>query len=145
MKKTILSLLVTLFAVVANAQGFGGPMNPEDMAKFQTERVKEACTLNDDQYKAIYDIYLEQSKKMQEQMQSAQQGGNGMPRFDREAMKKQREEMNAKIKTILTEEQYAKYEEMQKQQRQRFGGGRHGGPRPEGGRPDGPGPDGPRD
>jgi len=133
MKKIILSLLVTLFAVAANAQGFGGPMNPEDMAKFQAERVKETCATNDDQYKAIYNIYLEQSKKMMEMMQSAQQGGNGMPHFDREAMQKQHEETNAKIKAILTAEQYAKYEEMQKQQRQRFGGGgRPGGPRPEG-------------
>lgn len=123
MKKIILSIIVTLFALVVNAQGFGGPMNPEDMAKHQAARVKETCGTNDEQYKAVYTVYLESSKKMMEAMQS----GEG---FNPETMQKRMEETNAKIKAILTPEQYVKYEEMQKKMRERFRqGGGFGGPR----------------
>ncbi len=126
MKKIILSLIVALSAVAANAQGFG-PMNPEDMAKFQAERVKETCATTDDQYKALYTLYLEQSKKMMEEMEANRSQG-GQP-FNMEAIRKRMEETDKKIKAILNEEQYAKYEEMQKQMRSRFGGGGPGGPR----------------
>lgn len=128
MKKIILTLIVALCAVVANAQGFR-QMNPEDMAKRQAERIKETCGINDEQYAKIYDLYLAQSKQTQAMMDSLRaQANNGgeRPRFDREAMQKRQDEMNAKIKAVLTEEQYAKYEEMQKQMRERRG---QGGPR----------------
>lgn len=132
MKKFILSLIVALVTLGASAQGQGPRQwNPEDMAKRQAERIKTACGINDDQYTALYNLYLDQSKKQMAQMDSLRALGNNggeRPRFNREEMQKRREEMNAKIKAILTEEQYAKYEEMQQQQRQRGFGGQ-GGPR----------------
>lgn len=127
MKKIILSLIIALSALVANAQGQGfRQMNPEDMAKRQTERVKEACGINEEQYAKIYDLYLAQQKQAQAMMDSLRaQANNGgeRPRFNREAMQKRQDELNAKLKEVLTEEQYAKYEEMQKQMRQRRGQG----------------------
>ena len=133
MKKIIFSLILALVTVGANAQGFGGgrqQRNPEDMAKRQVERIKEACSLTDDQYNQIYNFYLAQSKQQQAEMDSIMKAnGNdqsGRPRFNREDMEKRRQATNEKIKSILTEEQYAKYEELQKQQRERRG---QGGPR----------------
>lgn len=131
MKKLLFLLILALVTIGANAQGQGGPrqFKPEDMAKRQAERVKEVCSTNDEQYKAIYELYLAQSKKMTAQMDSIRALGNngGQMRFNPEEMQKRQEEMNAKIKEILTEEQYAKYEEMQKQRQRGFGGPR--GPR----------------
>lgn len=130
MKKIILSLLLVLATLGANAQGFGGrQMNPEDMAKRQAERIKEACGINDDQYKAIYEYFLDSSKKQIAQMDSIRNAGGqgGFPRMSREDMEKRRQAQTDKIKSILTEEQFAKYEEMQKQMMQRFGQGRGNG------------------
>lgn len=122
MKKLIFSLLLALVAVGANAQGFGGGqfrMNPEDMAKHQADRVKEACSTTDDQYKQIYELYLAQSVQMDSIMKAGMQGGD-RPRFDREKMMANRNAMNEKIKAILTPEQYAKYEEQQKHMMERM-------------------------
>lgn len=124
MKKIILSLLIALTSLAVNAQGQGPRQwNPEDMAKRQVERIKETCGISDEQYTAIYNLYLAQSKKQKAEMDSIMAAG-GMnqgqgPRFDREAMQKRREAMNAEVKKILTAEQYAKYEEMQQQMRNR--------------------------
>lgn len=135
MKKLLFLLTLAFVTLGANAQGQGFPrFNPEDMAKRQAERVKETCRTNDEQYKAIYDLYLAQSKKQIAMMDSIRalgnNGGQGMP-FNREEMQKRQEEMNAKIKAVLTDEQYTKYEEMQKQRQRGFGG-------PGGGMPGGP-------
>jgi len=109
MKKLALLLIaVFVIAVVGKAQpggGMGG--TPEERAKRQTDQIKEAVGLNADQEKKVYDLNLENGKKMTEMMQANQGGGmEGM----REAMTKSREEMTAKIKGILTAEQFTKYE-----------------------------------
>lgn len=127
MKKIILAALVMLTSVAAMAQM--PQFTPEDMATRQATQIKEACKINDDQYKAIYTYLLDQSKKMMAQMDSIRNaGGNGgRGAFNREAMQKRQEEQTAKIKSILTPEQFTAYEEMLKKQRERrgqFGGGR---------------------
>jgi len=131
MKKTLFAAFLMLSALVANAQGFGGPrgnFSPEDMAKRQAEQVKEWVGASDEQYQKIYDLYLAQSKQMVAMMDSLRNaGGNngGFPRFDREAMQKRHTEMNEKIKALLTDDQKTKYDEEQKKaeerRRQRFG------------------------
>jgi formyltetrahydrofolate synthetase len=101
-----------------------GPRNPEDMAKRQTEQIKEAVGLNSDQEKKVYDLNLEMSKKMQAMFQENQGG-------DREAMREKmtalREDQNKKMKEILTDEQWGKYEKYLEERRSRFGGGPGGG------------------
>jgi len=130
MKKIILAAFVMLASVVAHAQQF--QFNPEDMATRQATQIKEACNVDEDQYKKLYNLFLDQSKKMIAQMDSLRNagGGNGgFPRMDREAMQKRQDETNAKVKAILNEDQYKAYEEMLKKQRERrrqMGGG---GPR----------------
>lgn len=129
MKKILFTLILALVTLGANAQGFGGQrqMNPEDMAKRQAERIKETCGINEDQYKKIYDFYLAQSKQqiaMMDSIRNAGGGQGGFPRMNREDMEKRQKAQTEAIKAILTEEQFAKYEEMQKQMRERFGQGR---------------------
>lgn len=126
MKKFLFSLVLALVTLGANAQAFGGgrpQMNPEDMAKRQVDRIKEACQTSDEQTKQIYDLVLAQQKQMMAQMDSIRQAG-GQFQFNREEFQARREAMNEKIKAILTPEQYAKYEEQQRQMRERMGQGR---------------------
>ena len=124
MKKILMAIVALMMTTGAFAQGFGGgQFNPEDMAKRQVDRIKETCQTSDEQTKQIYDLYLAQQKQMMAQMDSIRQAG-GQFQFNREDMQARREAMNEKIKAILTPEQYAKYEEMQKQMRGRMGQGR---------------------
>ena len=70
-----------------------------------TERMKTELGLSDEQVAQLKEVYS--------QMRPSQQG----ERPSREEMQKKREEADAKVKKILTEEQYAKYEKMRKERR----------------------------
>ena len=125
MKKLFFAIAAMFVTMTASAQFPGGGMqfNPEDMAKRQVDRIKEACQTSDEQTKQIYDLVLAQQKQMMAQMDSIRQAG-GQFQFNREEFQARREAMNEKIKAILTPEQYAKYEEQQRQMRERMGQGR---------------------
>lgn len=133
MKKIILAISIMLATVGAQAQGQRREFNPEQNATRQADRIKETCKTNDEQYKKLYDLFLAEANRQKAQMDSLRaagaQGGGMRGNFDREAMQKRRDEQNAKIKAILTPEQYAAYEEAQKQmqERRRQGGGFGGG------------------
>ena len=131
MKKTILTLVVALVALTGFAQQGGGPrqFNPEEMATRRVEQIKKACNTTDEQNAKLQELFVKQGKEMQERMQAARESGE-RPQFDREAMQKQREERNAAIKEILTEEQFAAYEKIERENRGPRGGqGGFGGPR----------------
>lgn len=126
MKKIIFAFVAFMMTTSMMAQQFGQrrEFKPEDMATRQATELKDSCSLNEEQYTAVYNLYLEQSKQMQAAMQ---QGGQGQrQQFDREAMQKRQEEFNGKLKAILTEEQYARYEQMQKNRMQRWNRGQQG-------------------
>ncbi len=125
---------LVLASVSVQAQPQRREFNPEQTATRQADRIKETCGTNDEQYKKLYDMFLAEANRQKAQMDSIRaNGGQGMQRgnFDREAWQKRQEESNAKIKAILTAEQYAKYEEAEKQRRERMGqrGGGFGGQR----------------
>lgn len=124
MKKFFLLVMVAFATLGASAQ-FN--FNPEDMAKRQADNLKETCALSQEQYDKVLKIYLDNGKKMQAERDSIQKAGGQM---NMESFRARQEKTNASLKEILTEEQYAKYEEMQKQMRRRFGGGGDGGHRP---------------
>jgi periplasmic protein CpxP/Spy len=120
MKKVgMIMLSLMLVSLVSMAQPGQRNMNPEDMAKRQTAQLKEAVGLDAKQEKQVYDLNLETSKKMQTMREA--QGGNfeGM----REKMTEMRAEQDKKMKTILTDAQWKKYEKYQEERRAQRGQG----------------------
>lgn len=109
MKKLMMLALAAIFtvnfAVAQQQQGQGQrPQQREQMtAEKRAEMLQEQLDLSDAQV-ADY-IKFEESREEVE-------------RGDREAMQKAMEEQTAFMKELLTEEQYAKYEEMQQNRRQ---------------------------
>jgi periplasmic protein CpxP/Spy len=124
MKKTgIVLMSLMLMAVIGFAQPGQRNMNPEDMAKRQTEQIKEAVGLDEKQEKQVYDLQLETSKKMREMRDETQGGGfEGM----REKMAELRTEQDKKMKAILTAGQLKKYEKYQEERRSRWNDRRGG-------------------
>ena len=93
--------------------------------------MKKELNLDDKQYQSVYNFFLKRGEEMKAQFARPQQG----QQVDREArraeMQKRHEAMQTELKKILTPEQYAQYEEMQKKEAERR---RQGGPRgPQGG------------
>lgn len=138
MKKIIVLFLMAMTISYCFAQEEGGQrrmrgpreFTPEQMAQRQADRIKEACGINDEQYAKLKEHFMAQS----EAMQKAFKNRSDQQRMSREEMQKLREEGEKEIKQILTEEQYAKYQEMQKKTRRRpFNGPRSGGRGPRGG------------
>lgn len=137
MKKIILAVSIMLATIGAQAQGpQRREFNPEQNATRQADRIKETCKVNDQQYAELHKLFLEEANRQKAQMDSLRaagvQGGMGQRGGNREEWQKRRDEQTAKIKAILTPEQFAAYEESQKQMQERrrqggFGGGFGGG------------------
>jgi len=120
MKKLILSLIAILtitLTMEAQRQQRRNMGTPEEMAKKQTERMKEGLSLNEDQVTKVSAINLKYNKKFKEMRKNASGDRTAM----REAMMTVRKERNAEMKKVLTEEQYekmlAKEKEMMKQRK----------------------------
>lgn len=110
MKKQILGLAVVLFmgSAVCMAQDNRG--GRPDMSK-RIEQMVTELGLNETQAKDF--------KAAMEEMRPSRNDSGERP--SREEMEKKRNEVDAKIKKILTEEQYKKYESMRQQRGQRRG------------------------
>ncbi|MGP8217231.1 MAG: hypothetical protein ACLQQ4_16800 [Bacteroidia bacterium] len=98
------------------------PMDPQQMARKQTDNIKKNVTgITPDQESKILAVEQEFSQAMQD----ARNSSNG----DREAMRSKmqplKENRDAKIKGILTSDQYAQYQKMEESHQ--WGGGRRGG------------------
>jgi hypothetical protein len=120
--KKIGFLLIALImgTIVGTAQNWQNA-TPEEMAKRQTDQIKEKCGLDKAQEKKVYDLQLESSKKMAK-MREEMQGGDRDSMRDK--MAKMREDQNKEMKKILTAEQYVKYEKYLEERRAaRQGGG----------------------
>ena len=130
MKKLLLAAVALIFSVSMFAQqpqrGVRREFKPEEMATRMADGMKKELNLNDEQYKSVYNLYLKRGEEMKARRDKGQQGQQVSREARREEMKKNQEAMNAELKKILTAEQYTKYEEMLKKQRQRQGGPRGG-------------------
>ena len=105
----------------------GGNFDPQAMIDRQMDELKEGLQLSDDQEKQVREIITSGFETMRKAREEMQDGG------DREAMREKmqqmREEQNVKIKAVLSEEQFTKYEQIQEERRQRMRqGGGPGGP-----------------
>jgi hypothetical protein len=126
-KIMFLAIAMMLFIGSAMAQdqqqrGNRGPMNPEQRLKMRMERLSQ-LNLTDEQKAKVEVLYKDQDAQMSK-LREQQSGG------DREAMRanfeKMRTEQDAKMKAILTPEQYAKFTEMNKNMGPRGGMGPRG-------------------
>jgi Spy/CpxP family protein refolding chaperone len=117
-----------LLAGQASAQGNGQrparERNPEDMAKNQTQRLKEQLNLSADQEKSVYDLNLNFAKRMAEAREAAAASG-GRPQMD--SMRSWNQAREASMKKILTPEQFEKLQAEREKMRQQMGDRRPGG------------------
>ncbi len=102
--------------------------DPETMAKRQTEQLKELLDLNKDQEKKVYDLNLETSKQMRALREENRNSGSGFEGM-REKMGEIREKQETKMKGILSESQWKKYQKYLEERRQQRSQGRPGSPR----------------
>jgi Spy/CpxP family protein refolding chaperone len=110
--------------------GGSGNFDPAAFVDRQMEELNEGLKLSDDQEKQVREIItagMETMRKAREEMQASGGDFEGM----REKMQQMREEQNQKIKAVLSEEQFTKYEQIQQERRERMrqNGGGQSGPR----------------
>lgn len=95
--------------------------DPAQMLQRQVDRMKEALSLTDDQVAKITPILKDAQEKQFEAFKKMREAGGS---FDREKMmadrKKMNEEVDAKIKPILTADQVKKLAEYRKAQAERM-------------------------
>lgn len=141
MKKIMTTMIaLAMFAMTASAQ-FDGNRPPKPTPEQTTERMAEQLTLSDDQKAQVLTLNTEYQDVIGGPGMGHHPGGphggqrpdgasgatspnNGQPpqrpelteeqKAKFEEMRTKREEYNTKLKAILTDEQYAKYEESQK-------------------------------
>lgn len=116
----VTALVLGITTIVAQPRGGQREFNPEDMAKRQTERLDEELDLSKDQEKKVYEISLEAGKKMGELRGQMRDGGF---QSVRDEMGEIREQQNEKMKKVLTEAQWKKYEKYLEERRDRRGQG----------------------
>lgn len=106
--------------------GMGGPGNfdPAAFVDRQMEELKEGLQLTEDQEKQVREIIVAGFETMRNAREEMQDGDRDAMR---EKMQKMREEQTAKIKAVLSEEQFAKYEQIQAERRERMRQGGFGG------------------
>jgi hypothetical protein len=95
-----------------NAQSNTPRRSAEERAKAQTEKMKETLTLNDTLYQAVYDINLKYAKKMNEAAKKRE-----IKRSELEKGKSMQEDKEKELKSILTDEQYKKYQDTKDQRK----------------------------
>ncbi|PQA58298.1 hypothetical protein [Siphonobacter curvatus] len=121
MKKLVFSLGALLLATTLTfAQGEMG-RSPEERAQRQTEQLTKQLNLSADQAAKVKTLSDERMKQMQEMRASG-------ARPDRQKMQELQENYEAKLKPILSTEQWTQYEKMREEQRNRMREGRRGGP-----------------
>ena len=109
--------------------GGAGNFDPAAFVDRQMEELKTGLQLTDEQEKQVREIIVGGFETMQKAREGMQEGGDR--EAIREKMQKMREEQTAKIKAVLSEEQFAKYEQIQAERRERMrqnGFGGQGGP-----------------
>ncbi len=95
------------------------PMTAEQMAKHRTERMTEALKLDEVQKQEVYKLNLEQAQQMRQMREQHREAAAEKRETDREQMQKQAADYDAKLKKLLSAEQYKQWSEQQQQRRGR--------------------------
>lgn len=116
----VTALLVTFGVSAQDRKEKMKDATPEERATMRTEKLSEKLSLNEDQKKKVKEILVAQQKEnmaVREEMKAEREKMRAEREKALEAkkatMKKQHEELKAKLKPVLTEEQYKKWEAMQ--------------------------------
>ena len=118
-KRASITMLCMLIVIFASAQQQRQRMSAQERAQRETEMMKKELNPTKEQLKQIDSINLVYAKKMDELMTT------GDRERSREAFQTNAQEKDKALKTILTNEQYVKFKEIEKQQQeQRPGPGR---------------------
>jgi len=122
MKKLVfvITLLVTFGVQAQDRKGKMKDATPEERVAMRTERLSEKLSLDENQKKKVKEIF-EAEQKENAAVRAEMKAEREKMRAEREkalaekkaTMKKQHEKLKAKLKPVLTEEQYKKWEAMQ--------------------------------
>jgi len=89
---------------------------PESMSRRHADKMKAELNLNDEQTQKVYDLNLKYNKEMQtERAQKEKERSAKM-----EGFKKKKEQKNAELKKILTDDQYEKMLKNQEAQKEKM-------------------------
>ncbi len=126
MKNVVKKLVVAMALVVSfgvSAQDRKEKLKdatPEERVEMKTNKISEKLSLNEDQKKKVKEIFEAQQKEnvavreaIKAEREKVRAEREKMRAEMKEIMKKQHEELKAKLKPILTEEQFKKWEAMQ--------------------------------
>ncbi len=133
MKKIVLMLVVALMGtLVTNAQPpRRHDMDPQRMVEQRVERLDKALSLSAEQKAEITKIYSEEMEAMKKDRAARKDKGEkpdeSIMQTKRQQMQAQREATDAKVESLLTPEQAAKFAQMKKKQGHQGHGNRHDG------------------
>lgn len=119
--KMTAAALLLLTAAALQAQPGGGPgrMSPEQRAEQQTTNMTEQLSLSEAQSTKVGEINLKYAQKMKALRTSADGDRDAM----RAAMGTIRQEQDAELQTVLTQDQWKKWDAYRQEQRANWGGG----------------------
>lgn len=130
MKNIVLMAIATLFSfnMVMSQNTYGNQQHmfdPAQIVKMRTEKMVKEFSLNDQQKAALLELNQTFEAKMQELRSSLKKGDDGRPdktqmQQMRQQMQQNRADYEAKLKTILTPEQYQKYIDKKESQQKKF-------------------------
>lgn len=95
-----------LVSVSAMSQEKKTPLSAEERAKQRTERMKEKLALTPEQEKKINEIYLKEANENDKQRKVIEE--------QRQKNRERHEKLETEVKSQLTPEQLAKYDEVRK-------------------------------
>lgn len=116
-KKLVLAMAL-VFSIGVSAQDRKEKIrnaSPEERVEMRTERLSEKLGLDENQKKKVKEIFAEEQKEnkaVREEMKAEREKALAKKKA---TMKKEHEELKAKLKPVLTEEQFKKWEAMQKE------------------------------
>lgn len=120
--RNLFLMLIVCSCLNANAQEQMGRRTPEQRAQMQLGWMQKNLFTTDEQNKKAYDILFRYAKRADD-LRNSPGGGNGEKRQEMEGINAGRD---AELKTVLSADQYQKYQahvaEMKDKMRQRGGG-----------------------
>ena len=114
--KAISNYRIVIFLIMVCGMCLSANLNaqqtksPEDRAKAITDEMKSKLNLNDDQFKKVSDVNLKYAKERNDIF-----SGSGDKKSKEDKMKTSFDSEKNDMKSILTSDQYKKYEDMLKE------------------------------